>query len=407
MNASNKMNMNMNTTVNTTMNTLNNKFKSMISSMPSMPSMPKSISLGSSVNLSIHLVMLLFIILSIILIIYYVSNEVKKKTTNDRSMKKDLDQVDKIIKSINLGDASYKQNLRDYYIMSSYNCCCNGDFDNGYVSLDSLKNVIFRGARVLDMEIYSVDGNTVVAASSNNNFFQKGTYNSIPLADVISTIENYAFSASTCPNYNDPLFLHFRIKSNTDHVYKDMASILSSAFNGRRLDQNYMYESHGENIGAEPIANFMGKVVFMVDKSSNPKFEGTHLDEIINFASGSPFLQNLRNYDVLYAPNGNLLIENNKKNMSITMPDFSARDTNMSAGTHFKYGCQMVCMNFQNVDTNLIFYLEQFNEAGSAFILKPQELRYQPTYATAPTKQDPSVSFAPKKISKPYFSHEL
>lgn len=400
------------------MNTIKSNFNNFKSSLPSISSMqsklqsslPKSLNVnigGVTTNLSIHLLLLLFIVLFVILIVYYVSNEVRKKTKDDKSMKNDLDQVDKRIKSINLGDAKYKQNLRDYYIMSSYNCCCNGDFDNGYVSLDSLKQVIFRGARVLDMEIYSVDGKTVVAASSNNNYYQKGTYNSLPLADVISIIENYAFSASTCPNYNDPLFLHFRIKSNEDHVYTDMANILSSSFNGRRLGQNYMYESHGENIGAEPISNFVGKVMFIVDKSSNSKFEGTKLEEIVNFASGSPFLQNLRNYDVLYSPNGNLLIENNKKNMSISMPDFSSYDTNMNAGTHFKYGCQMICMNFQNVDTNLIFYLEQFNEAGSAFILKPDELRYVPQYATAPKKQDPKLSYAPKQISKPYFSHKL
>lgn len=391
------------------MDTIKSSIQSFKSSMPSIPSIPNTIKLniGNFDSISIHLILLLFIILLVILITYYITNEVRKQTINTNRMKSDLDQVDKRIKSINLGDAKYQHNLRDYYIMSSYNCCCSGDFENDYVSLESLKQVIHRGARVLDMEIYSVNGKTVVAASSNNNYYQKGTYNSIPLADVITIIETYAFSASTCPNFNDPLILHFRIKSNEDHVFKDMTELLSSSFNGKRLGQNFMYESHGENVGAMPISSFMGKVMYVVDKSSNTKFEGTKLDEIINFASGSPFLQNLRNYDVLYAPNGNTLIENNKKNMSISMPDFSSHNTNMNAGTHFKYGCQMICMNFQNVDTNLIFYLEQFNEAGSAFILKPEELRYIPQYATAPKKQNPSVSYAPKQISKPYFSHKL
>ena len=67
----------------------------------------------------------------------------------------------------------------------------------------------------------------------------------------------------------------------------------------------------------------------------------------------------------------------------------------------------MICMNFQSVDNNLIFYLEQFNDAGSAFILKPSQLRYTPTKSKIPRKQNPELSYAPKLLEKPYFSHEF
>jgi hypothetical protein len=354
----------------------------------------------------LHLFLIVLIIIITILLIMYVTNEIRKKNTNISTMKKDLDAVDKNITNINFNDAVNQHNLRDYYIMSSYNSCCDGNFENGYVSIDALKQVIFRGARVLDFEIYSLDNKTVVAASYNNNYYQKGTYNSLNFEDVMDIIERYSFAASTAPNYSDPLILHFRIKSNQSHVYKDMAKILASKFNNHKLSSKYNYESGGENIGSEPLENFKNKVIFVCDKENN-MFQGTELDELINFTSGSVFLQSLRNYDVLYAPNGSTLIEENKKNMAISMPDLTSNDNNIDAGTHFKYGCQLVCMNFQNVDNNLIFYLEQFNEANSAFILKPAELRFIPKFAKVPQKQDPKVSYAPKVIKKPYFNHEI
>lgn len=350
--------------------------------------------------------LIIAIIILIFLMIYYYRNEMTKNKRNTNKMINNLDSVSISLTNINLADAKYQHNLRDYYIMSSYNSCCNGRFNNDFVSLDALKQVIRRGARLLDFEVYSVDNKTVIAASYNNNFFQKGTYNSLPFSEVMNIIQNYGFSASTCPTYNDPLILHFRIKSKQSHVYEEMAKSLSSIFGNRRLPRKYNFESNGENIWAEPIENFVGKVILVCDKSSDV-ISGSKLDEIINMTSGSQFMRKLRNYDVQFAPSMDDLIEFNKKNVSISMPDLSNRNTNINAGLHFKYGCQMVCLNFQNVDSNLTYYLEQFNKYGSAFILKPEELRYVPVYADKPADQEPKLSYAPRQIEKPYFSHTL
>ena len=45
-----------------------------------------------------------------------------------------------------------------------------------------------------------------------------------------------------------------------------------------------------------------------------------------------------------------------KKNMTLSMPDLSAYDTNPSAALNFGYGCQWVGMCFQNFDANMEFY---------------------------------------------------
>ena len=47
----------------------------------------------------------------------------------------------------------------------------------------------------------------------------------------------------------------------------------------------------------------------------------------------------------------------------------------------------MVAMNFGITDDKLISYLQRFNSNGSAFILKPEELRYKIITTTAPNEQ--------------------
>ena len=72
--------------------------------------------------------------------------------------------------------------------------------------------------------------------------------------------------------------------------------------------------------------------------------------------------------------------EYNKKNMSIVLPDLKPTNDNYTAYVPMAMGCQMCAMNFQNLDDNLIAYNAQFEEKKSAFILRPDNLRYKPKY---------------------------
>ena len=94
------------------------------------------------------------------------------------------------IAGINNIDPKFKDKLFSYYIASSYNSCCAGDFQNSYVSVEPLKQIISHGARVLDFAIYSIDGTAVVAAGPDNSATLKGTYNSIPIDEVLSNVSN-------------------------------------------------------------------------------------------------------------------------------------------------------------------------------------------------------------------------
>ena len=70
---------------------------------------------------------------------------------------------------------------------------------------------------LLDFEIYSREGEPVVAAgpgpNTNGKYCLKGTYNHISFKKAMSYVKMLAFNGRQCPNPDDPLFLSFRIKT--------------------------------------------------------------------------------------------------------------------------------------------------------------------------------------------------
>ncbi len=67
----------------------------------------------------------------------------------------------------------------------------------------------------------------------------------------------------------------------------------------------------------------------------------------------------------------------------------------------------MIGMNYQNVDKNMAYYFDMFNEAGSAFILKPEYLRYAPTTIPPPPPADECVSYAPRTLQLPMYKTQI
>ena len=340
--------------------------------------------------------------MTLLLFVLYILYKLRLKKKNNNQMRNGLNKISTKIKSIPYKEASNP--LRDYYVCSSYNSCCGGDFKNDFVDTGPLVQVINKGARLLDFEIYSVNNKPVVSASSQKSFNIKETYNSVPFSEVIDTIKMVAFSGATCPNPNDPLFINLRIKSNNIKIYEEMANILNENIGLKLLDKKYQYEAGGYGIVKEPLHNFLNKVIIICnDENGNfRKVDAFH--RLVNMSSSSIFLRELRYYDVLYTPDFKELIYHNKKNMTLVVPDLSVKDENMNSNLLFKYGCQFNCMCFQNADNLLKYYLETFNEANHAFMLKPKQLRYVPVTINKPKEQDKAYSYAARTIDKPYFN---
>jgi hypothetical protein len=135
--------------------------------------------------------------------------------------------------------------------------------------------------------------------------------------------------------------------------------------------------------------------------------ESEAFHEYVNMTSNSIFMRALHYYDIINTPDMVELIGYNKLNMTIGMPDKGSDPPNPSSLTMRTYGVQMLAMRYQTVDTNLEENDLFFDEAGHAFVLKPDKLRYIPETIPAPPKQDPSVSFATRTISSDFYKFEI
>ena len=343
--------------------------------------------------------------------IYYIHSKLNLNKINCLNLRKIYTTSPKL-NSITNNPNFNKHCLRDFYIKTAYNCCCGGEFKNDYVNLCALSTCISQGARCLDFEIYSIDDKPVVAASSVDDYSIKETYNSIPIKDVFNTIVKEAFSSGNCPNFNDPLIIHFRIMSNNCKMYDNLANIISNMyeFNSKTLGKKYSYEfkddnSGSKNLGALPISNFEKKIIIAVD-GTNPLYQHTKLDEYINIASGSAFLHLMRFRDVKYTQDLTLT-DFNKKNMTIVLPNVGIDDSNPNFNISRQYGCQFIGMSFQNYDINLEHYNEFFDSNKAAFVLKPKNLRFIPLTIPKPPPQNPKYSYKTRPIKSDFYSYKI
>jgi hypothetical protein len=308
--------------------------------------------------------------------------------------------------SIQPDNEMYQYSLRDYYIKSAYNACSGGSYKNGYVDTCSLKNLLKQGVRGLDFEIYSIDDQPVVATSTSDNYCVKETFNSVAFSEVFNVIRDYAFANSTAPNPFDPIILHLRIKSTNQNMYSNFAKLLESN-NSILMDKQYSFEYYGKNFGTVKLSDMAGKVVIIVDRSNTSFMESEAFYEYVNMTSNSVFTRALHYYDVINAPDMEELIGYNKLNMTIGMPDKGSDPENPSSITMRTYGIQMLAMRYQTVDSNLEENDAFFNEAGRAFVLKPEKLRYIPVTIEAPPAQDPALSYATRTISSDFYQFEI
>lgn len=354
--------------------------------------------------------MVIFIAVALLVIIllgviWWIYNKLTLNNSNCSRMNKLYNKFPSI-HTISQSNDDFSHNFRDYYIKTAYNCCSAGTVKNDFVNICALKDCIKQGIRCLDFEIYSVNNEPVIAVSSQNTFDVKESYNSISFANAMSIVADYAFSGSTCPNPGDPLVIHLRVMSNNKPIYDKMASTLYTTLSRRLLGKNFSYENNGKNFGKTPLKALMGKVIIIVDKA-NPLFSETLLDEYVNMASNSVFMRALRFHDVKFTPDMQELIEFNKKNMSIVLPDLSPNNNNPSSVLSLNYGCQMVALSFQSFDSSLEYYNEVFDLAGSAFVLKPAELRFIPVTIPTPPPPNPAYSYEKRDIKADYYAFTI
>lgn len=305
--------------------------------------------------------------------IFYVLYKKNLASIQCKNLDKKYDTLNGKLRSITPKDPKCQKTLKDYYIKTAYNCCSLGKYKNDYVGLCILINIIKQGTRCLDFEIFTVDDQPVVATSTTDNYDVKETYNSIPFSDVMKYIYNYCFSGGMCPNPEDPLIINLRFKTVNQNTYTKVANILSQ-YSNRLLGNTYSFGYNGKNLGNVKLTDLQNKIIIAVDKSNPAFLDNKNFYEYVNIISNSEYMRTLRVYDIVYSPDMNELINYNKYNMSICLPDKGANPSNPNIDKIKESGTQMVAMMYQHPDENLDKINFIFDETGYAFVLKPTQL---------------------------------
>jgi len=349
------------------------------------------------------IVVITMIIIVIAFLYYFYYNGLRSKECG--LMDSIYGELNGKIKSID-SSKLFDFNFNDYYIKTAYNCCSGGNYKNDYVDTCVLKDVLKQGVRGLDFEIFSIDDQPVVATSTSDSYYVKETFNYIPFTDVMNIIRDYAFSTGTAPNALDPIIVHLRIKSTNQAMYQNFAKLLEN-YDQILLSKDYGFEYYGKNFSNVKIRDLLSKVVIIVDRSNISFLECQQFYEFVNMTSNSVFMRALHYYDIAYGPDMNELIEFNKQNTTIAMPDKGADPDNPSAVVLRETGCQLLAMRYQKIDVNIEENDIFFDENGYAFVLKPEKLRYIPVTIPLPPPQNPELSYATRTVESDYYKFNI
>ena len=184
-----------------------------------------------------------------------------------------------------------------------------------------------------------------------------------------------------------------------------MAEIFSNY--DKMLGYDYSYINTGDNLGRTPLLKFKSKIILIVENLNNVYLENEELLEYVNMTSNGVYMRAYSFYGVKNNPDINELTDYNKSNMSIVFPDKEINSPNPNGLMCRAYGCQMVAMRFQQVDNYLLENTSFFDNAASAFVLKPPELRYQPIVIDLPPPQKPEYSYKTRDEGNEYYQYKI
>tara|TARA_B100001173_G_scaffold312557_1_gene334758 strand:- start:44 stop:1279 length:1236 start_codon:yes stop_codon:yes gene_type:complete len=285
----------------------------------------------------------------------------------------------------NFFDNENKSLVKNYYIKTAYNACCGDGYKNNFVNKCALEKCIELGARCLDFEIYSYNGEPIVAASTANNNSIKETYNYIKLTDVFNILRDNCFHETKSSAGNDPMFLHFRIMSENKTIYDKFGDYIEQYLIKDREDNilDYVKYNYKNNPNDDILLRHLGSSIFnkkfiiMVNTLHVPILDNSKLSKYVHIRSGSKVLKLYRYEQVIAAGKNNpLMIDESHRSLIMVLPNIDNTLKNFDPLLPFNNGCQFVGMKFQNIDNDLVGYYKMFKDSGGfSFVLKPNNLR--------------------------------
>jgi hypothetical protein len=292
----------------------------------------------------------------------------------------------------NITSARANLSLFEYCIKASYNSAFNGN----NITLLALDNVISRGCRFLDFEIYSVDESPCVAYSTDPTFSTLTSGNSLLLKDVFNEIIGNCFT-SNAPNPRDPLFIHLRVNTNCGignsapcDIYQQVGAVIQTT-----LFTKLHVDASGNAIpvkGATPLSELAGKIVIVMDASVNRDYKNYAVCDIsnnktcynlrnyINIESGGSEWKKYKFSDFINKAQNQLVVDSTDSMVAepttgtlalqMVLPDVGANVQNASfpLTNIAAFGCQTIAMKFYKNDVGLKAYEALFNEYNTAFV---------------------------------------
>jgi hypothetical protein len=321
-------------------------------------------------------------------------------------------------------DEDANKKLKELKISSAFNCVNRYRCILDYQDKNILKNILRLGCRYIELNIFPKsfkNGSKPMINSGFKNGQWKLMINSdLKFSQCINVIKKNAFTQLTnlsgAPNYKDPLFIGLNLHTGYNIGTLDkVAEIIIDALADRLLPPKYSYQ-YDKDFQDIKFIELQHKVVLF----ASPGFEGSKLEELINaswiddsqlnirdnfinyFSSNNNSTNNdsINNeqqiekfnnvsnneqddlYDKLvsditnkkriirisaktinsYGFNKEYLREHNKNGLTIVVPNIEGDvfSVNYDASMGWDLGCQFVCMNFQELDTNIDRYVTEF-----------------------------------------------
>lgn len=285
----------------------------------------------------------------------------------------------------------------DYYMAASSYSVFPGKKIYDYISDQIIPLVIRAGARLVELDIYVDGNNKPVVGLKNEKIGFDYTSNTVPFEACCISIINTAFNTITSPVSSDPFVLSLVFHTDKTDVLDACAQILKDTCRGHMLGESYGYQR--KNIATEPICNLQNKLVIV----SGGNFKGTMMDELVNLSWTSSNLRRLTYTQASQPHDSEELINFNRNNITIVVPDVGEDLVNYNPQILFTYGCQWIMMNYGSIDSMMELYIAEFQR--NSVVLKPEGLRpLKPKEYAKPTLPDPDLSFQPMQQISPIYN---
>jgi hypothetical protein len=304
-------------------------------------------------------------------------------------------------------NSKYKEKiLSDFFIKTSFNCC-NIGFGNA--NIERLKTIISQGFRCFDFKLIYKNNTIHIENQPKNETF----YNALEI------IDRYSFSNTYCNNNDDPVIINIRLNdsntNNTKLIYNKLRDMFKTLGSKHILNSSYSLLGNIEDndnyndILTAPLNKIHGKIIVMCnydykiidDETINKKHEllqyvhfntyilgeSNELENIImpNIINETYYNNVIVSMALHNSMDSDKIININKIVPSMIIPDsFNNMSAVENPSSLFNiFGYTFRALEFSSIgdfnkeisDSNIKTYIDEFNTANSAFMLKPLNIR--------------------------------